>query len=105
MIGSVEELIEKINNIELEENKLYKIILTGKRNFEINIYDLYKYELNERIIKIKDNTKPNYDIEKISKENTLKGLFVKEILEEMNQKNYDEGIIEKALEIGMEILE
>ena len=95
----------KINNIELEENKLYKIILTGKRNFEINIYDLYKYELNERIIKIKDNTKPNYDIEKISKENTLKGLFVKEILEEMNQKNYDEGIIEKALEIGMEILE
>ena len=105
MIGSVEELIEKINNIELEDNKLYKIILTGKRNFEINIYDLYKYELNERIIKIKDNTKPNYDIEKISKENTLKGLFVKEILEEMNQKNYDEGIIEKALEIGMEILE
>ena len=105
MIGSVEELIEKINNIELEENKLYKIILTGKRNFEINIYDLYKYELNERIIKIKDNTKPNYDIEKISKENTLKGLFVKEILEEMKQKNYDEGIIEKALEIGMEILE
>ena len=104
-IESVEELIEKLNNIQIEKNKLYKIILTGKRNFEINIYDLYKYELNERIIKIKDKTKPNYDIKKISKENTLKGLFAREILEEINNKNYDEQTIEKALEIGMEILE
>lgn len=104
-INSVEELVEKMNQIKIEENKLYKIVLTGKRNFEINIYDLYKYELNEKIIKIKNNTKPNYDIEKISKENTLKGLFVKEIIEEMKNKNYDEQIIEKALEIGMEILE
>ena len=104
-INSIEELVEEINKIKIEENKLYKIILVGKRNFEINIYDLYKYELNEKIIKIKDQTKPNYDIEKISKENTLKGLFVKEIMEEIKNKNYDEQTIEKALEIGMEILE
>ena len=32
-INAIEELVEKINEIELEENKLYKIILTGKRNF------------------------------------------------------------------------
>ena len=104
-IQSIEELIEKINNIKIEENKLYKIILTGKRNFEINIYNLYKYDLNEKIIKIKNQTKPNYDIKKISKENTLKGLFVKEIIQEINKKEYDEEIIENALEIGMEILE
>ncbi len=104
-IQSIEELIEKINNIKIEENKLYKIILIGKRNFEINIYNLYKYDLNEKIIKIKNQTKPNYDIEKISKKNTLKGLFVKEILQEINKKEYDEEIIENALEIGMEILE
>ena len=104
-INSIEELVEEINKIKIVENKLYKIILTGKRNFEINIYDLYKYELNEKIIKIKDQTKPNYDVEKISKENTLKGLFVKEIIEELKNKNYDEQTIEKALEIGMEILE
>ena len=104
-INSVEQLIEKINEIELVENKLYKIILSGKRNFEINIYDLYKYELNQKIIKIKDQTKPNYDVEKISKENTLKGLFVKEVIEEMKKLNYDEQTIEKALEIGMEILD
>ena len=104
-INSIEELIEKINELKIEENKLYKIILTGKRNFEINIYNLYKYELNERIIKIKDKTKPNYNIEEIAKENTLKGLFAKEILEEIKNKNYDEETIEKTIEIGMEILE
>ena len=104
-INSIEELIEKINEINIEKNKLYKIILIGKRNFEINIYDLYKYELNEKIIKIKNKTKPNYNLEEISKENTLRGLFAKEILEEIKNKNYDEEIIENALEIGMEILE
>jgi len=104
-INSEEELVEKINQLNIQENKLYKIILKGKRNFEINIYNLYKYYLNERIIKIKNKTKPNFNIEEISKENTLKGLFAKEILEEIKNKNYDEEIIEQALEIGMEILE
>ncbi len=55
--------------------------------------------------KIKNKTKPNYNIEEISKENTLRGLFAKEILEEIKNKNYDDEIIENALEIGMEILE
>ena len=104
-INSEEELIEKINEIKIQENKLYKIILIGKRNFEINIYNLYKYNLNEKIIKIKNKTKPNYNIEEISNENTLRGLFAKEILEEIKNKNYDDEIIEQALEIGMEILE
>ena len=104
-INSIEALIEKINEINIEENKLYKIILTGKRNFEINIYDLYKYELNERIIKIKNKTKPNFNIEEIAKQNTLRGLFAQEILQEINSENYTEEIIEQALELGMEILE
>ena len=104
-INSEENLIEKINEINIEENKLYKIILIGKRNFEINIYNLYKYDLNERIIKIKNKTKPNYDLEEISKENTLRGLFAKEILQEIKNGNYDEDIIEQALEMGMDILE
>ena len=104
-MNSEEELIEKINEIKIEENKLYKIILNGKRNFEINIYNLYKYELNEKIIKIKNKTKPNYNIEEIAKENSLRGLFAKEILEEIAKENYNNEIIENALEIGMEILE
>ena len=107
VIISKEELIEKINEINLEENKLYKIILTGKRNFEINTHELYKYNLNEKIIKIKDKTKPNLDLEKLSNETTLKGLFANEILERLNkcQTEEERKILEKAIEIGIDVLE
>lgn len=101
-LNSIEEIIEKINTLELDENNLYEIILTGKRKFEININEIYKYYLNEKIIKIKNNTEINYNLEKIIQENNLRGLFVKEILNEKN--NYNEKIIEKALEIGLQIL-
>ena len=106
-IISKEELIEKINEIKLEENKLYKIILSGKRNFEINTHELYKYNLNEKIIKIKNKTKPNYDLEKLANETTLKGLFVEEILERLKkcQTEEERKIIEKAIEIGIDVLE
>ena len=46
----IEEIIEKINSINLEENKLYEIILIGKRNFEININEIYKYYLDENVL-------------------------------------------------------
>ncbi|MBQ2938728.1 MAG: DNA repair exonuclease, partial [Clostridia bacterium] len=51
---SKEELIEKINELNFEENNLIEIILIGKRNFEINKYELYKLISNEKIIKIKN---------------------------------------------------
>ena len=106
-IISKEELIEKINEIKLEENKLYKIILIGKRNFEININELYKYNLNEKIIKIKNKTKLNYDLKKLANETTLKGLFINEILNRLNkcQTEEERKTLEKALEIGMSVLE
>ena len=103
-IYSKEELIEKINELEIEEEKFYKIILTGNRNFEINIYTLYEFIENKNIIKIKDNTKINVNIEKLSKEINLKGLFIKEILDAKNAKEIDENVAEKIIEIGLEIL-
>lgn len=106
-IISVEELIEKINNLKLNEKKLYKIILNGKRNFEINTYELLKLNLDEKLIKIKNKTKINYDLEKLQKETTLKGLFVKNMLEKLNQaqNEKDKEIIENAIELGLEVLE
>lgn len=103
-VNSREELIEKINSIELSDNIFYKIILTGNKNFEINIYELFKFILRENIIKIKNNTKTKIDLEEISKSNNLKGLFVKEILDELKENNYNKKILENALEIGLEIL-
>ena len=107
-IISKEELIEKINSQKEESttNELIKIKLVGKRNFEIDTYDLYKFILNEKIIKIKNETSINYDLEKIANETSLKGIFVKEMLENLNQQNDEEerNIIENAIEIGLEIL-
>ena len=107
-ILSKEELIEKINLIEIQENQLVKIILTGKRNFEINTYDLYKLINQDRIIKIKNKTKMKYDLNSMQNDITLKGLFAKEFLKKLNNENISEEekeIIEKAVEIGLEALE
>ena len=103
---SKEELIEKINDLEIPDNAFIKLILIGKRNFEIDKYELYKLLTNERIIKIKDHTKIQYDLEKLANTHTLKGLFVKEILKEKeNAGEEDLEIIEKAVEIAFEALE
>lgn len=106
-IYSKEELIEKINELEIEENNYVEIILIGNRNFEINKYDLIKYILNNNIIKIKDNTKIAYNLEKLENENTLKGLFIKEMNKKFKNAETEEEkeIIEKSIEIGLESLE
>ncbi|MCI8760923.1 MAG: hypothetical protein HFJ34_07460 [Clostridia bacterium] len=107
-ILSKEELIEKMNQLEIANHEYIKIILVGNRNFEINKYELLKYMENERIIKIKDQTKIAYDLSKIVNENTLKGLFAKEMLEIIEQPEItkeEKEMIEKAIEIGLEALE
>ena len=105
-INSKDELIEKLNELEIKENSLIKIILTGYRKFEINVYDIYKLIENERIIKIKNCTKIKYELEKISNTYTLKGLFAKEILEKQKESSEEEKeILEKAVEIAFEALQ
>lgn len=104
-INDKEELVEKLNSLQLEENILYKVILIGKRKFEIDIYNLYKLNIDDRIVKIKDNTKTDIDISAVARQNNLKGLFVKEILNEMENSNIDKNTLENVLEIGLDILE
>ena len=107
-IISKEELIEKINEFEFAENNLIEIILVGKRNFEIDKYELYKLISNDKVIKIKNKTKTNYNLEKLANETTLKGLFAKEMLQKLNEDNLsqeDKEILEKAIEIGLEALD
>lgn len=107
-IISKDELIEKINEIKINENQFAKIILKGKRNFEIDTYDLYKLIINNRIIKIKNKTKINYNLEKIANNTTLKGLVAEEMLEQLKNNELSEEdieIIEKAVEIAFDALE
>ncbi|MBR6504667.1 MAG: metallophosphoesterase [Clostridia bacterium] len=101
-INFEEKLIEKINNINLEENIYYKIILIGEKNIQINLNNIKKYLINKNIIKLKNNTKIKYDLEKISNENNLRGIFVKELLNIKNSENED--IIKNAIELGLDSL-
>ena len=104
-ITTIEELLEKIEELYIEENKLYKIILTGKRNFEINLYKIIKMINQKEIIKIKDKTTLGYDIQKISQETTtLRGIYVKEILDKIEKEPENKEMLEKVLEIGLEVL-
>lgn len=100
-IQTKEELIEKIDTIKIEKNKFYKIILTGERNFEINTYEIEKY-VDERIIKIKNNTKIKQNLEQLVKQNNLKGIFVKNMLKKLQDQPEIAEQITKAIEIGLE---
>lgn len=104
-INDLEELIETINNLLLDENKFYKIILVGKRKFEIDILEIMKLITRENVIKIKNKTEPNYEIEKMINETTLKGIFIKKLLEEKEKQNYTKEEINKILEIGLSIMD
>lgn len=101
-INSEEELIEKINSIKLEENNLYKIILTGIKNIEINKNEINKLIEKNNIIKIKDKTEIKYNLNKLAEQKNLKGIFVKKILE---KENLDEEELKMAIEIGLKIFE
>lgn len=103
-LNTVEELLEKISELELKESELYKIILTGNRNFEINVYKLYKLIEARNIIKVKDKTVIGYDLNKMANDMTLKGIFAKEMLDKFNDENIDKEILEKAIEIGIDAL-
>ncbi len=103
-INSKEDLIQIINEQVLEEQNMYKIILIGKRNFEINVNDIEKSVLLDNIIKIKNKTKMNYNLEELAKEKSLKGIFVKKMLEKLNSGSYEQEEIEKAIEIVLDVL-
>lgn len=100
-INTVEELVELINNLDIEENKMVKIILEGTRNFEIEKNKILILINQKNILKIKDNTKIKYDIESLSKQNNLKGIFAKEMLSILNDNKYNKEVVEKAIEIGL----
>ena len=103
-IISEEELAERINALELEDSKMYKIRLVGFKNFEININRIAKMIFQDNIIKIKDYSKLGQDINKIAEESSLKGFFVKELLDKYSAGEIDEDTMEKAIEVGLEVL-
>lgn len=104
-LNSEEELIEKINSINLEKNKFYKIILEGEENFEINVSKICKLQKQENVMKIKKISHIKEDLENLSKEKSLKGIFTNEMLKLQEDNIYDEEVVKKAIELGLNALE
>lgn len=104
-MSSNEEIIEKIQELKLETQNIYKIILTGKRYFNINLDDIIKLINVKNIVKIKDHTKLGIDIDEIISQNDIRAIFVKKVLERKEKEDLDEKIIEKTIEIGLEVLQ
>lgn len=103
--NSEEELIEKLNLIEIDENNFYKIILVGKKNIEINTNVLCKLVSKSNILKIEDKTETKYDFDELAKQNNLKGIFVRKMLEKLNDERLDQKEIIRAVEIGLKSFE
>lgn len=100
-IQSVEELIEKINNSERDEDKYYEYVLIGNRNIEIITNDIIKQIEDKKVIKIKDESKIQYNIEEIAKESTLKGIFVRELLNQIEEDESNKEEKMRIIEIGL----
>ena len=103
-ISSKEELIEKLNDEKFLINNYLKVILTGNKKFEIETSQILKHLLNPNIIKLKDKTKLEVDLEKIAEQNNLKGIFVRILLEKIAQEPENKEKIEKAIEIGLRLI-
>ena len=101
--NSQEEIIEKINELNLEETNNYKIILVGNKKTEINIKEIIKLISKNNILKIYDETEIEYEIDKISKQNNLKGIFINELLNEINNENYSEEDAKKIIKLGLNL--
>lgn len=102
--ASKEDLLERLMNLNLNPSNIYKIILVGKRNFEINSRELLKILSSDNILKIKDETKLNYDLEELAMQNNLRGIFIKEVINKYKAGECTEEEFQKAIEIGLEAM-
>ena len=59
---------------------------------------------NLNIVKIKDKTQIDIDINEISNEQSVRGIFVKNMLSKIDNEGLDEDYVIKAIEIGLEVL-
>lgn len=86
-------------------NNLYKIELIGtiSQNFVINTDELASRLSNEvYFVKIKDNTEFEIDLNSLANEVSLKGIFVKNMLNKINSASPEEApLFKKALNLGL----
>ena len=103
-LNSKEELAEKILDRYINDMTMYKIVLVGRRNFEIDTRLLLQMVSHDNILKIKDCTNLAIDLGHIALQDTLKGMFVREVCKMYEQGLCSEKEYQKAIEIGLEAM-
>ena len=81
------------------KDDIYRITFTGGRN--VDVKDLMEFLKNTsaNISDFKDETHLPYDLEEIAKQQTLKGIFTRKMLEELEKNPNQKEEIMKAIEI------
>ncbi len=92
---STHEIIKKLNL----ENNIYRIILTGVRNIDVEKLSEEIKLSSDNIVEIIDNTRLDYNLKEIAMEKNLKGVFTQKMLEELEKYPENEDDIYKAIEI------
>ena len=91
---SPNEVLDKLN---LKDN-IYKIVLTGIRNIDINTLKEIISVSGKYVCEIEDETRMDYNLEAIAMQKTLKGVFTRKMLEEIKNNPENETKIMKAIE-------
>lgn len=94
---------EILSNIELGED-IYRIVLSGERNVDVEKIKEILKSTEKNICEIRDLTHMAYELEKISKEQNLKGFFTRKMLDEMKENPEQKEEIMKAIEITYQML-
>ena len=94
---------EILNHVELGDD-IYRIVLLGERNVDVEKIKEVLNSLDKNICEIRDCTHVSYDFEKISSEQNLKGFFTKKMLEEIELNPEKKDEILKAIEITYQVL-
>lgn len=88
---------EVLDKLHLRDN-IYKIILTGIRNTDVNTLKEMINISNKQVCEIEDKTRMDYNLESIAKQKTLKGMFTRKMLEAIENNPKEEDKIIKAIE-------
>lgn len=101
-----QHVLENLRKIKDYSEHLYKISLVGSiaEGTSLPLDEIESRLSNEvYFVKVRDNTAVKADFEAISKEHSLKGIFVRRMLERLDNSNSDEqhALLEQALNIGL----
>ncbi len=97
-----DEIAERVATIYKGNQHIYRIHLKGVAEFPIDT-NVVASKIDAFSIEVRDETKASFDIEKASREFTLKGLFLRYALEERDELSQEE--FDLALKTGLSLIE